>query len=187
MSRRAAVAKGSRWFAWVGIAVPLIFIALGLWMLADSVRFAAEAERTSGEVIEVLRNRNSKGNLSYTPIIRFRRGDGQVIEAKSHMSSSMYDYEIGTPVDILYSYNDIGEVRFDTFFSVYGLGLIFALGGAAFLVVFRMLQGKTTGAAIEGPLPEADPGQRPNTTDPSRPGHAHEPKPKQPSAVQRMR
>ena len=187
MSRRGAEAKGSRWFAWVGIAVPLLFIAIGLWQLADAVRFAAEAKSARGEVVAVLRKRDNEGDLSYTPIIRYRRGDGQVIEAKTHKSSSMYDYAIGTPVDILYSYSDPKEVRLDTFFSVYGLGLIFAIGGAVFLVVFRLLRAREAGAAIEEQLPEADPRQPPNTTDPSQPGHSHEPKPQQRSAVQRMR
>jgi hypothetical protein len=99
-------------------------------------------------------------------------------------------------VDILYSGDDPNEVRIDSFFSVYGIGAIFTAFGVLFIVI-GLWAGRKRTAAIAGratggtPLPGTGPRPEvpaePKSTDPSQPGHVHEPKPKQPSVVQRMR
>lgn len=174
--------------------VPLIFLALGLGLLWDAKNFIDRAERTSGMVIDVRRN-VSDDSVSYTPTIRYQRADGQTFEAVTHISSSNYDYAVGSRVDILYSYDDSSEVRIDSFFSLYGIGAIFATIGALFIGV-GMWAGRKGAVAVgeaasRVTLPGSDPwsaeSAKRKTTDPSQPGHVHEPKPKQPSAVQRMR
>jgi len=168
--------------------------------LAGAIKFVAGAEQARGEVISVESRRDSEGDVTYKPTIRYQRSDGRVFEAETYMSSSGYDFDRGHQVDILYSYVDPYEVRINTFFSLYGLGLIFGSFGAGFLGILlwqrRKRAGRTTveemvevvaDAVAERVQDEASEERGTRTTDPSKPGHAHEPKPKHTPTIRRMR
>jgi hypothetical protein len=93
-------------------------------------------------------------------------------------------------------------VRIDTFFSLYGPGVIVAIIGAIFLGIGRWFRKRRGGGAAREraaevtakPMPrdpwsstQHGPESESRTTDPSKPGHAHKPKPKQTPTVRRMR
>jgi hypothetical protein len=191
------------WMWWIIIAVPGLFVFLGIGLLVDAVQFTSDAQSTRGEVVHIRTNHDSEGGVSYTPTIEYRRDDGRLLEAETHISSSNYDYDIGAKVDILYSYEYSGEVRIDSVFSLYGPGLIFAAIGLLFIGITLFARSKTGGkaggaglkpvAATErarrGPWSRtgAEPDPEPETTDPSKPGHVHKPKPKRTPTIRRMR
>ena len=187
------------WMWWVIVAAPFLFVFLGLGLLVDAIQFTSDALSTRGEVVHVSENHDSEGGVSYTPTIQYRRGDGRLLTAETHFSSSNYDYVIGAKVDILYSYENSGEVRINSFFSLYGPGLMFAAFGMLFAGIVLFARGKMGGAgrkpavaakrAQRGPWSrtQAKPDPEPKTTDPSKPGHVHEPKPKRTPTIRRMR
>ena len=96
-------------------------------------------------------------------------------------------------------------MRIDAFFPLYGPGLIFAVIGALFIRVIMWVRGKVGHGAVlgrvadaiaermqeaarkHGPGTEPDRQPEPRTTDPSKPGHVHEPKPKRAPTIRRMR
>jgi hypothetical protein len=171
-----------------------VCLAVGAGLLADAYTFIQKAESTHGEVIGIRANRSDDGT-SYTPTIRYNRGDGQVFEAETHISSSGYNYKVGERVEILYSNDAPDTVRINSFFSLYGPGVIVSAVGAVFLLIVGQFwrrpkrgvepeQADHSGDRPEDKGPWRD---EPRTTDPSQPGHIHEPKPKQPTAVRRMR
>jgi hypothetical protein len=193
-SHKLKVRSAPGWIRWIFRLIPLVFLAVGAGLLGDAFTFIQKAESTRGEVISIRASRSDDGT-SYTPTILYSRDDGQVFEAETHISSSGYNYKVGERVKILYSNDTPDEVRINSFFSLYGPGLILSVVGAGFLLVVGQFWRKSKkGAELEqadhsGERPEDNGPWRdePQTTDPSQPGHAHQPKPKQPSAVRRMR
>lgn len=195
-----------RWVWWVVYALPLLFLLIGIGALVEAVLFSAGASRTVGLVVDVSVSRDSDG-ASYAPMIAYQSADGQTHTGVTHISSGNYDYARGDRVDILYDPADPEIVRIDSFFSLYGFGLIFALVGGAFLVMLRFVRrmmfrpGSPLAQRFEQALAEAaarksaresGPGPapqlaEPRSTDPAQYGHSHEPKPAQPETVRRMR
>lgn len=200
--RRVRRSFFSGWVWFVVIAIPVLFLGLGAWMLMDAVNFRQIAWPGQGRVVELIRDTSGDG-ISYSPVIEYEGLDGQIYRGQTHISSSSYNYRIGERVEILYSFDDPGEVRINSFFSLYGLGLIFAAVGGFFLLVLSFVRRKMS-APIHGyselARQEAEArarweaeareqmGQEPEqTTDPSQHGHVHKPKPKQQPTVRRMR
>ena len=175
------------------------FVFLGIGLLVDAIQFTSGALSTRGEVVYVRTNHDSDSGASYTPTIEYRRDDGRVLEAETNFSSSNYDYDIGAKVEILYSYGNPEEVRINSFFSLYGPGLIFTAIGVLFISIILFARGKmgasgpkpavATKHAQRGPWSrtQAEPDPEPETTDPSKPGHVHKPKPKRTPTIRRMR
>ena len=173
---------------WSGLliaALPIVVMALGLVFLLDAVSFRQTAFPTEGQVVELIRDTSGDG-VSYAPVVEYRAMDGRTYRGQTHISSSSYNYRIGERVRILYAPEDTGEVRIDTFFSLYGIGAIFAAVGAVFLLILSIARRRIArGAEIRPGTPARSQPER--TTDPSRYGHIHKPKPKHEPTVRRMR
>jgi hypothetical protein len=198
-----------RWAWWIIFAIPTLFFLMGLGFLADAFIFVSDAQSTRGQVVEISRSYDDEGGVSYTPTIRYRRSDGRAFEAETHIASGNYDYDIGDRVDILYAFNDPEVVRIDSFFSLYGIGLIFTIIGGVFLHILTWVRRKTAGRIVQTGMSagaakslaarkrkklhmreehdEPEPQPAPTTTDPSKREHAHTPKPRQSPTVRRMR
>jgi hypothetical protein len=192
-----------RWVWWIVYALPLLFLLIGIGALVEAVLFTTGASKTRGTVVDVAVSRDSDGGAAYTPLIAYRSADGQAHTGATHISSGGYDYSRGDQVDILYEAADPDVVRIDSFFSLYGFGLIFAAVGGVFVTLLRFvrrsmlrpggpLARRLEQAAAEGSARRsaADPTPKPTeprTTDPSEHGHAHDPKPKPAETVRRMR
>ena len=188
-----------KWTWWIILMVPSLFSFVGFGLLVDTVQFSSDALSARGEVVYVRTIHGSDGGVSYKPTIEYRRDDGRVLEAETHISSSGYDYDIGAKVDILYTYEDSEEVRINSVFSLYGPGLAFAAFGVLFISIILFIRGKAGRAGLKpavatkhtqrdpwtGREEKRDP--QPKTTDPSKPGHVHKPKPKRPPTIRRMR
>jgi hypothetical protein len=204
MSRRRRGRGLPRWAWWFVVGFPALFLVAGIGLLIEAAIFQSEAENARGRVIDVDANYDSDGGVSYRPLIRYRRADGRSFEAETHIASSGYDYRIGERVDILYSRDDPGTVRINSLFSLYGIGLIMAAIGGLFVCILMFVRKRMfrQGAGVSARIEEAgagvwrteadaqaEPGRdpEPRTTDPSKYGHAHKPKPEQPPTIRRMR
>lgn len=184
----------SGWIRIILHALPLLSFGLGIWFLAEALKFHDTASQTQGKVVELIRDARGDG-ISYTPVFEYQAHDGRIYLGETHISSSSYNYRIGERVQILYSLDDPSEVRVNPTFSLYGPGLIFAVVGGVFLLVLgfvrrKAAQAKNGLAEIARRETEArgttKRKQQP-TTDPSQYGHVHEPKPKREPTVRRMR
>ena len=194
------------WVWWILTAFPVLFVLAGFGLLAEAINYTSQADSTRGEVVDVSRQYDSEGSASYLPTIRYRRDNGQLVEATTNRASRSYDYAIGQRVDILYSYGDPTEVRINSFFSLYGPGLIVIVVGALFIRILGWFRRKVSGGSVvlglvagalaeriqeaareqrPGAEPDLEPEQE--TTDVSERGHVHKPKPKREPAVRRMR
>ena len=143
-------------FRWSGIFIiilGLIFIASGGGLTYSSYAFSKTAVSTSGIVthVEVNWSSNSSGSgaasPTYKPTISFFDKSGAPQSAQTYLSSSAYDYPVGTKLRVLYTPEDPSHLRLDNWFALWGFGLIFLgvgalifIGGVAFLKVAKKVK-----------------------------------------------
>ncbi|HIP24481.1 MAG TPA: DUF3592 domain-containing protein [Rhodobacteraceae bacterium] len=125
----------------------LVFATVGGGLTYFSYTFSQTAISTSGVVtdIEVNWSSNSSSSSSsptYKPTISFFDKSGTEQSAQTFLSSSSYNYPIGTKLRILYNPENPSSLRIDSWFALWGFGLIFLmtgllimLGGVIFFVV----------------------------------------------------
>lgn len=130
--------------------VKYVFALLGLGLLIGAVvsvthtrSFLAHAVRAQGTVVALLprysnnssNNSNSTNNSpTYAPMIRFSAG-AQVVDFTASTSSNPPSYRVGETVPVLYLESAPFQARLDSFFSLWGAGVVLGPLGAIFLVV----------------------------------------------------
>ena len=132
--------KGLRFaIIFVGL-LGLIFATVGGGLTYNSYKFSQTALSTSGVVthVEVNWSSNSSGSGSstptYQPTISFTDKNGAPQSAQTYLSSSGYNYPIGTKLRILYTPEDPNNMRLDNWFALWGFGLIFLVVGMLALI-----------------------------------------------------
>ncbi|MBL1434589.1 MAG: DUF3592 domain-containing protein [Rhodobacteraceae bacterium] len=151
--------RKTRIIAVLVILLGLIFASVGGGVTYFSYAFSLTAVATSGVVTDVEVNWSSNGSNSsssptYKPTISFLDNSGVKQRAQTFLSSSSYNYPIGTKLRILYNSENPSSMRIDSWFALWGFGLIFLiigvfimLGGLIFLLV-------ASRAKAEQPPPE---------------------------------
>lgn len=134
--------------------IPLVFVAFGVLFAVlgvrnqrSNLRFTRSASQASAQVTD-LRMRSigprSDSSIAYFPVVRFDLPDGRTVEAETSTGTSWSRPKPGTPVEVLYDPQNPADVRIagkvggalmNGFMIVFGV--IFALFGLAFLVVFQ--------------------------------------------------
>jgi hypothetical protein len=120
--------NGARVFKIVFRIMGLIFLVAGAILTFLAYDFMNNALPVSGRVVsvEVITGDDS---VSYKPTIRYVDWEGRKQSGQTFISSSSYNFDIGSSVDILYDIRDPESLRMDTWFATWGFGLIF-LGGS---------------------------------------------------------
>ena len=128
-----------KWIGPIFTGFGTLFTIVGLYLTFDAFRFAENARTTMGEVIhvEMKISTDSEGRRTrtYEPTMRYVAANGQSYTAKTHISSSGYDFQIGERMEILYDPADLTEVRLNSFWSLWMLPIAFMLGGLLFAVI----------------------------------------------------
>lgn len=139
------------WFGIFTILLGLIFTAVGGGLSYSAYSFSRTSVATSGVVtdVEVKLSSNSTGSgswISYTyrPTVSFYDQSGAPQSAQTYLSSSGYNYPVGTKLKILYTPEDPSHLRLDNWFALWGfglislgLGLLFFFGGIGFMVASK--------------------------------------------------
>jgi len=121
-----------------GIAASLFAVAL--LVAAHTVYFMRSAVHAQGEVIELLHvESDDDGDGTWKPRVRFRTAAGETIDFESSTSSNPPSYEVGEAVRVLHAPGDPRNARIDSFFSLWGMSIVFGAIGMAFLVVVLVL------------------------------------------------
>jgi hypothetical protein len=84
-------------------------VAFAVWRYVDTTRFLADAERTTGTVVEVVERTQTReddqGNVHtsrlWHPIVSFT-ADGQTVEFESDQGSRSPAYDVGDSVTVAY-------------------------------------------------------------------------------------
>ena len=132
-----------RWFGIFVVLLGLVFTAVGGGLSYASYSFTRTAVPTSGVVTDVEVNISSNSTRSgsggatsftYRPTISFFDKKGNPHKAQTYLSTSGYNYPVGTKLRIFYNPDDPGQLRLDNWFALWGFGLIFLVLGLFFLI-----------------------------------------------------
>lgn len=142
MTIRIAVGKDNA----AGLAARIVFglvgvvlLSVAVWMAASSYRLQRDGLRAPGEVIELVRRRDSDGDTTWAPVFRFTTAAGEVMEVQSSVSSAPASHAVGEAVQVLYRPQEPHAARIDGFFAMWGLALILGAMGAVFGAVSALL------------------------------------------------
>lgn len=115
----------------------------GIFSLFGSVGIAVNGARAEGTVtdIKVSSSSTSTGGTSYYPIVSFRARNEQMYTFTPNSSDS--ELKIGDKVSVLYNSSNPGEARIDSFWNLWGVGLLLLLMGLIFA---------GAGVGIAGPI-----------------------------------
>lgn len=117
-------------FPFVGV----VLISISTWLFLDSRQFVQEAEKASGTVID-FKERSSQDSYTYAPIVSYKTAANQTIEFVSSTSSNPPSHQAGETVDVLYIPNDPYDAEINSFFSLWGISLVFLSLGLIFLTL----------------------------------------------------
>ncbi|SFO30927.1 Protein of unknown function [Variovorax sp. PDC80] len=123
-------------FGGVGAAL----FVMALLVAAHTVYFIRSAVHAQGEVIDLLHvESDDDGDGTWKPRVRFRTAAGETIDFESSTSSNPPSYEVGEAVRVLHAPGNPRNARIDSFFSLWGMPIVFGAIGTAFLVVVLVL------------------------------------------------
>lgn len=121
----------------------LIAVGIGLWFYSESSAIADGGVNTRGTVIEMVRSRDSDGDVTYRPVVEFRDAEGTRREFTGRFGSSPPSYSTGESVSVIYDPDAPGRAIIDGFVGRYlfplvfgGIGTIFAATGIGFLYFY---------------------------------------------------
>lgn len=127
------------------IAVQMILLLFGVVFVAVSVfwslhirQFVAVAQRTDGTVVdlELMRRHSSQSSsTTWAPRVQFSTPDGQSHQFISTSGSNPPSYSRGEHVGVLFEPDHPENARIDSFFSLWGVGVIFGAIGLVFLAI----------------------------------------------------
>ena len=125
----------------------LMFLVAGSVLTFLAYDFMDNALPTSGRVVsvEVISGDDS---TSYKPTIRFIDWEGRKQRGQTFISSSDYNFAVGTEVDILYDIRNPESLRMDSWIATWGLGFIF-LGGSIIPLVVARIVGRASDRNVE--------------------------------------
>lgn len=109
---------------------PVLLIIAGV-LYFRTASFIERAERTEGEIIEMVARSGSKGSTTYAPVFTFADASGASHTIHSSTSSYPPRYHVGEKVTVLYDPKLPKDATLDGFFSLWGITVI--LGGMGIL------------------------------------------------------
>jgi len=113
----------------------LIFATIGGGLTYVAYDFSTRAIATSGVVTDIevnlpsSTNSGGTGGPTYKPTLRYIDQNGLPQSGQTFLSSSSYNYAIGTKLRILYDPANPGSLRMDSWFALWGFNLIFLVTG----------------------------------------------------------
>ena len=116
--------KGARSARNILRLVGLLFLAVGAVFTYLAFDFIDNALPATGTVVSVEMNYGDD-SVTYRPTIRFIDFEDRKQSGETFLASSSYDFEVGSKVDILYDTREPTSLIIDTWFSKWGVGVIF--------------------------------------------------------------
>lgn len=134
--------KGANTVRIIFFVVGLVFLAVGGGITYFTYEFMDNALPATGTVVSVEVNYGDD-SVTYKPTIRYIDYNNEKQSGETFLSSSSYNYKVGTKVDIFYDLRDPSSLRMDTWFATWGFGVIFLIGAVVPLTVAYII-GKVT-------------------------------------------
>lgn len=126
---------GAGWIIGIFGILGLGLLYLAYYLAEDTRRFVNHGVRVQGEVIELHFSRDSEGDGTYRPEVKYRTPEGVEYRFISSNGSNPASFSRGEQVEVLYLPENPQDGRIDAFFSLWGGVLICGVMGAIFALV----------------------------------------------------
>jgi hypothetical protein len=96
------------------LALGIGCLLLAAWLAWNTLSFARDNLRATGEVVSYFENRED-GEMKYRPRVRFRTDDGDIVTISGQLSSGTKRFAVGAQVPVLYRPSKPTEARIALF------------------------------------------------------------------------
>lgn len=117
---------------YAGLVIGPILLLVGLGCLLYTLHFLHTAERTEGKVLELRRNVDSDGDISFAPVFQFVAPNGTKYVVESHLSTSSPSFEPGQTVALRYDPRNPDSARIATYTQTWGYETVCAILSVVF-------------------------------------------------------
>ena len=124
----------------------LVWVGVGIYIIADTRKFLRKAIRTTGKVIriekEIPKDVSDVGKPSiyiYYPVISFTDTKSQRHEFRSKAGNSNLETEVGDTVDVYYEKNRPYRARSDYCVASFHMGAVVAFMAAGFVIAISVI------------------------------------------------
>jgi len=142
-------------------AAGFVFLVVGAFFLLDSYRFSRNSVAVTGIVVSVAQVQGSD-SVTYRPEVEYIDLRGLKRRGTTALSSSGYNFPVGSRLDIRYDPAAPGKVRLDNWFALWGFSLIFVSVGIVPLFVAKFVLTKMRRAMASATAPPKGGKQQPH-------------------------
>jgi hypothetical protein len=89
-------------------------LLLGIWLAWQSIDFARDTARATGEVVSYFETRDGD-ETRYRPRVRFNTASGEIVTISGQVAATSRRFELGTQVPVLYKLTKPTDARLATF------------------------------------------------------------------------
>jgi len=134
---------------YVMVALGPIFLicAIGYWVNTEI--FLHRAHRVSGQILEMKRDVDNDGSVTFAPVFRFVAENGQVYTVESLNYSSPPAFSVGQVVPVVYVTPEPMSARLEIFWQLRAFETIFAIFSVCFPLGGLFLLWRRRGGARE--------------------------------------
>jgi len=116
----------------------LLFSSVSYFFTSSTMEFLSDAVETEGEVIDYVSGSGSDGSTVYYPIIQFIFND-RYTEFQSNTGANPKSYDVGEKVSVFVLKDDVSSAKVNSWFSLWGLPVIFGVFGVIMLLAAVIL------------------------------------------------
>jgi hypothetical protein len=125
----------------------LLMIVVGLIWSGFTASFLMRATKVSGEIVQIHRVSRTKDRIRYYPIFHFKDASGKSWTNRSSVSYSVYEFNPGSKVDILYNSSQPSEAQLASLSGLWTKPLIVTAFGLLLILVSPFVEKRTRLAA----------------------------------------
>jgi hypothetical protein len=117
------------------LALSIILSGVSLYSYLSTSSFLKNAKTAEGTVVKLLPVEDAENNsITYKPVFEFKDQNGKSYVVESGTSSDPPAFKKGEKVEIFYDPASPGNAKINSFFSLWGITLIFGAVGVFFLL-----------------------------------------------------
>lgn len=120
----AKAKKKNRVIILVMRSLGLVFLGVGAFLSYQTYDFMDNALPATGTVVSVEKSYSDDGGVTYKPTIRYIDWNQNKQRGETFLSSSGYNFPLGSKQNIYYDLRDPASIRLDSWFEIWGFGVI---------------------------------------------------------------
>lgn len=118
---------------WAGLIAGPIFLLVSAGSAIHRIEFLRHSVRTTGTVVQLLRQTDGHGSNMYTPVFEFRDRRGNTYDTTASISSNPPMYLVGQTIPVLYEPGQPQTAMPDSFWILWFFSVLFFTFGIALI------------------------------------------------------